>query len=191
MKKILGLCALASAALLVGPSLADSLTGCLPITIKDVATLDPPRFEQFPAPLVTIAKPAAPNLASHPEAVQFKTVLREGARGGPNFVGQFTIIGWGCGTACLDFGIVDAKDGHVFFPAEIRAVSVMNVAAAPDEPAPDYDALRFRRDSNLLVLLGAPNEDESKEGIAYYRWDGKALIPVKAYPSTKAQCAQE
>jgi len=191
MKKFLGLCALASAALLAGPSLAESLNGCSPITMKDVARFDPPRFERFPAPVVSIAKPAAPNLASHPEARQFKTVLREGAKDGSNFAGHFTIIGWGCGTACLDFGIVDAKDGHVFFRSEIRAVSVMNVEAVPDEPAPDYDALRFRPDSDLLVVLGAPNEDEKKEGIAYYRWNGKALVPVKAYASAKTQCAQE
>lgn len=191
MKKFLGLCALASAALLAGPSVAESLNGCFPITMKDVVALDPPSFEQFPAPLVSIAKPAAPNLASHPEAKQFKTVLREGAQDGPNFAGHFTIVGWGCGTACLDFGILDAKDGHVFFPPEIRAVSVMNVEATPDEAAPDYDALRFRPDSDLLVVLGAPNENEGKEGIAYYRWDGKSLIAVKSYPSAKTQCAQE
>jgi hypothetical protein len=188
MKKFLGLCVLASAAILAGPSLAQSLTGCLPITMNDVAPLDPPAFSTFPAPVASIAKPAAPDLASNPEAKEFKTALREGAKDGPNFAGHFTIVGWGCGGACLDFGILDARNGHVYFPPELRAISVMNVGTASDETAPDYDALRFRPDSDLIAVLGAPNEDESKEGIAYYRWDGKKLIAVKAYPSSKTQC---
>ncbi|MGH6883735.1 MAG: hypothetical protein ACREFM_22625, partial [Hypericibacter sp.] len=118
----------------------------------------------------------------------FKTALRGGAKDGPNFTGHFTIVGWGCGSACLDFGILDARNGHVYFPPELRAISVMNVASSPGEAAPDYDALRFRPDSDLIAVLGAPNEDESKEGIAYYRWDGKKLVTVRAYPSAKTQC---
>jgi hypothetical protein len=61
MKKFLGLCALASAAPLAGPNLAGSVDSCLPLTMKDVATPDAPRFEQFPASVVSIAKPAAPD----------------------------------------------------------------------------------------------------------------------------------
>jgi hypothetical protein len=191
MKKLLGPCVLASAAFLAGPSLAQSLGGCLPITMNDVAPLDPPAFAQYPATVLSIAKPAAPDLASNPEAKQFRTMLRDGAKDGTNFAGHFTVVGWGCGSACLDFGILDAKNGHVYFPPELRAVSVMNVGTSPDEAAPAYDALRFRPDSELIAVLGAPNEDESREGIAYYRWDGKKLVAVKAYPNTKTQCAQE
>ncbi|QEX21192.1 hypothetical protein FRZ61_11140 [Hypericibacter adhaerens] len=188
MKIFPGLCALAAAAFLAGPSLAQSIEGCLPFTLDDVAAFDPPAFAAYPAEILPIAKPAAPDLASHPEAKTFRTQLRDGAKDGPNFAGHYTIVGWGCGSACLDFGILDAKNGHVYFPPEIRAVRVMNAGTAANEPAPAYDALRFRPDSDLLILLGALHEDESKDGIAYYRWDGKELLPVKTYRSAKTEC---
>jgi hypothetical protein len=84
-----------------------------------------------------------------------RTALREGAKDGSNFAGHFTIVGWGCGGGCLDFGILDAENGHVYFPPEIQDISVMNVATAAGETTHDYDALRFKPDSNLLVVLGA------------------------------------
>jgi hypothetical protein len=77
----------------------------------------------------------------------------------------------------------------VFLPPDISTVSVANVDQAKDEPEPKYDALRYRLDSNLLMVLGAPKEDEKRDGIAYYRWDGASLKRVSFLRSKKHDCS--
>ena len=50
------------------------------------------------------------------------------------------------------------------------------------------DALRFRRDSRLLIVLGAPNEDDSREGISYLRWDDKHLQELYLLRGARRWC---
>jgi hypothetical protein len=160
----------------------DAATGCKVITINDLAGKDTPRYEAFSTRVVPIADPAKVNLKSHPKAKRYRTRIREGAAEGPNFAGHFTIVGWGCGTSCVQWAIVDAQTGAVYFPPdEIASISTVHVGTAEGEPEPHFYGLRFRKDSELLMLLGAPNEDESREGILFYRWTGKTFKFVKAY----------
>jgi hypothetical protein len=73
------------------------------------------RFDEF---LVTDAfkgKPGTP-LVSRPEERRFRTVIREGAKQGPNFAGHYTIVEWGCGTECIQAAVVDSRTGTVFQP---------------------------------------------------------------------------
>jgi|tagenome__1003787_1003787.scaffolds.fasta_scaffold20940964_1 hypothetical protein len=47
----------------------------------------------------------------------FQTRIRNGMRRGANFAGHFAIIGWGCGTECVNYVIGDIVTGRVFkFP---------------------------------------------------------------------------
>ena len=46
-------------------------------------------------------------------ARRLRTMLRIGAASGPNFAGHYTPVTWGCGVACQEFAIVDAKSGRV------------------------------------------------------------------------------
>jgi hypothetical protein len=39
-------------------------------------------------------------------------------------------------------------------------------------------ALRFRRDSRLLVAVGVPNEDSLQRGVSYFEWTGNDLKPL-------------
>ena len=150
-----------------------------------------PRFADFPTPPEAGIKPAPVDLSSHPEAREFRTQIRSDARAGPNFAGHFTIVGWGCGSACLQWGVVNASTGKVWFEPGVEVVGVDRVA---DElhPAPGVNAefynLRFRLDSRLVVVLGAPGEDEAREGVGYYLWDGKTFALLKFIPRKDA-CA--
>ena len=160
----------------------DTEAVCHLITINDLKGKDIPRYEAFSTPVVSNLKPAQVDLKSHPRATRYRTRIREGAAEGPNFAGHFTIVGWGCGTSCVQWAVVDARTGAVYFPPdEIASISTVHVNIAEGEPEPHFYGLRFRKDSALLIILGAPNEDESREGILFYRWTGKTFKFLKAY----------
>ena len=62
-----------------------TITGCAPLVQSDAVPLDPPRFVDYPAKAVFAGKPAAVDSRQTPRVRLFRTVLREGAREGPNF----------------------------------------------------------------------------------------------------------
>jgi hypothetical protein len=142
------------------------------------APSDAPRFEQYPAPATEIAKSAPVDLRGNSEARRFRTMLRESAASGPDFAGHYTIAEWGCGTSCVNWAIVDALTGKVYFDRDAQVIAVDHVAIADN----DIAALRYRRDSRLLILLGAPHEDEKRDGITYMLWDGHALKRLRFVP---------
>jgi hypothetical protein len=110
----------------------DVITGCLPLTIDDAARFRPPMFAEYPV-LGDVQGPPAPrNIASHSLARQFRTMLRKGATEGPNFAGHHTIASWGCGSGCVQFAIIDARNGRVFFPPEVLHVSMLHVMEPED-----------------------------------------------------------
>jgi hypothetical protein len=155
-----------------------------------------PRFQDHPARPVRLSKPAPVDLRGNPAAQAFRTRLRLGATEGPNFAGHYTVVAWGCGAGCIDFGIVDAVSGKVFFDPSLRGVSNDHVRESDSEKDLDDGVdrttlqLRFRRDSQLLIVFGTPNEDSSREGVAFYRWTGRALQSVRFIPRT-AFCGPE
>jgi hypothetical protein len=132
-----------------------------------------PRFEDMPVAEKFNGKPAPVKLSTA-EARRYRTVIREGAREGPNFAGHYTIVTWGCGAGCVQFAIVDAKTGAVYSPRFYVAARVHfdEETQQPDEP------LQFRIGSKLLIVSGSPNE--KNEGIYYYSWDGKRLALIKS-----------
>jgi hypothetical protein len=58
---------------------------------------------------------AAPRLDRNatPEAWRLRTMIRQGARNGPNFAGHYTVASWGCGTECQMHAVLDARTGKV------------------------------------------------------------------------------
>jgi hypothetical protein len=75
------------------------------------------------------------DLRSASRAREYRTVLREGSAGPPNFAGRYRIVQWGCGSPCRTFGIVESATGRVYMP-EISAIS----------------GIGYRRDSRLLIV---------------------------------------
>jgi len=152
-----------------------------------------PKFSDYAVKPEKIAHPAPVVLASR-GARRFRSALSEAAKAGPNFAGHYTIAGWGCGTSCLDWGIVDARTGKVTFDAKLRVLETLSsdwanyetltkTYAASGANKEDFDLLLFRRDSSLLVMLGAPGEDEARDGVHYLHWTGTRFEQVKFIPA--------
>lgn len=147
-----------------------------------------PKFDAYPA-RITTATLHPPSLTT-PEAHQFRTAIAKGATAGVNFAGRYTIVGWGCGSSCLDWAVVDSQTGRVHFDAARRVVSTVHVDDDRSQPGDrvnrTFNALRFRRDSSLLVLQGAPQEDEAREGVTFLRWTGRRFEQVGFTPAQQA-----
>ncbi|HKS30233.1 MAG TPA: hypothetical protein VJS44_20580 [Pyrinomonadaceae bacterium] len=136
-----------------------------------------PRFQDYSVPVYK-GRRAPVNLRSAQGASTFRTRLREGAAGGVNFAGHYSLVAWGCGTGCLYVGIVDAKTGTVYFPRELAAFGVWLFSQDPNA-----EALEFKPNSRLLILSGWPateaDSDNPKTGLYYYEWTGARLRLVK------------
>lgn len=134
-----------------------------------------PRFEDYAVPVYK-GKRAPVNLRSARGASSFRTRLREGAKEGINFAGHYTLVGWGCGTSCVDAAIIDAKTGTVYFPKELGGFGVW-FWDNNDEP------VLYKPNSRLLVLSGIPateaDSDNPKTGLYYYEWTGARLRLIK------------
>lgn len=49
-------------------------------------------------------------------------------------------------------------------------------------PGNDSNVLRFTLGSTLLAVVGAPNEDKVREGVAFLRWEGARFSPIAFFP---------
>jgi len=86
----------------------------------------------------------------------FRTRIREGMRGGPNFGGHLAVIQFGCGTGCSVVMVGDVETGAVHgFPL-----------GGEDVQGLDLD---YRRDSDLVL---ARFQDGERCVSARYRWTG-------------------
>jgi hypothetical protein len=103
---------------------------------------------------------------------RYRTVLRNGIASGANYAGHYTVVVWGCGSSCTSFAVVNLKTGQVIIPNEIRSISGTHLGSMVDqflaEGMQDSWGYRYRLDSRLLVLVGAVNEYENREGAYYY-----------------------
>ncbi len=142
-----------------------------------------PSFETYPAAeLSGTVKP--PRIASK-DARLFRTQIIGGASAGANFGGHYTIVGWGCGSSCVQWALVDRLTGSVLFDRRFSVVSTVHVKGiAPEWKAQsNFNALRFKPGSNLLVIQGAPNEDERRDGLTFLDWTGRAFRLVAFVPA--------
>jgi len=128
---------------------------------------------------VSRSKPVPPDV-SEGVAHTYRTVIREGAKLGPNFAGHYTIIEIGCGAATSCVAIADAITGHVYLPSNLRSAT----ALLWDTGQFDLKRLTYRPDSRLLIVAGEPNENENRAGLSYYRWNGSQLILMRFVPAT-------
>lgn len=103
-------------------------------------------------------------------ARKYRTRLGEGLRDLPvNFAGHYVMVTWGCGTTCLDGGMVDAQTGEAFaLPGILDSFGPFGI----EEP------LLHRPDSRLLVTLGAAAGDATVPEAGYREWTGTELRPL-------------
>lgn len=121
-----------------------------------------------------IASPAPPNVKSG-RAHLYRTVIKEGAKLGPNFAGHYTIIRIGCGAATACLAIADSESGNVYFPPNLKSAEALLV----DTGKINVDTLNYRRDSRLLIVVGSPNEKIDRAGISYYIWQSEKLKLIR------------
>lgn len=133
---------------------------------------DLPRSEDYPVRKSEYfkGKPAAPKLRSK-RAKTYRTVIREGAKSGPNFAGRYTIVTWGAGLGVYSMAVVDAKTGEIYFPP-FKTVGNTSYGLPyldkGNNPA-------FRIDSKLFAVGGCPSQrdecSDDKYGLYLYAFD--------------------
>jgi len=128
-----------------------------------------PRFEHYPVKENFRGKSAPVKLTSS-RARLFRTMLRDNAKNGVNFAGHYIAATWGCGSACWSFAIIDARTGQVYFIPSLLTVGGFGYA--------HEDLIQFRKDSRLLIVVGAPN-DEGYVGRRYYVWKDNRLKMIR------------
>lgn len=74
-------------------------------------------------------------------ARRYRTVLLKGAAEGANFAGHYSIVGWGCGTSCVQFAVVDLESGQVIFPDDFSVISGVNLEADEFEASRQNDRM--------------------------------------------------
>jgi hypothetical protein len=151
------------------------VSAALALAGSTVANIDVPSFERYRVKSGVIERPANVQLSSHPKAPKFRTVLADGAKTGPNFAGHYTIVTWGCGVACAEVGVVDARTGQVFFPRQLQPNAYQSVT---DQTPP----FQYRLESNLLIVAGSPLDRGDNIGIHYYLWNGRDLKELLYVP---------
>lgn len=82
-------------------------------------------------------KPAKVDFSTNPNARLFYTKITGDAAVGPNFAGHFTVSGWGCGTGCGGYSIVDSITGNIVEYAPVNE---------------DSNSFSYDIDSRLLIL---------------------------------------
>lgn len=111
-------------------------------------------------------KPVRPLLGSK-RARMYRTVLRQGAKEGPNFAGRYTLVTWGAGLGVFSMAIVDAKSGNVYFPP-FRTIGNtaygMPFLDTGDNPA-------WRINSKLFAFVGRPDVHDKGMGLYVYSFD--------------------
>ena len=137
-----------------------------------------PAFSSYPAK-VEKAQTRSIDFQRSPGANTFKTRLKAALAEGTDFAGHYRIAGWGCGTGCISGAVIDVRDGRVYFPEELAALSVGYFSG-------DYESepLKYRKNSRLMVLSGIPGRiDENKPqkpwGDYYFEWKNNRFRQVR------------
>jgi hypothetical protein len=127
------------------------------------------RFEDFRVSETFKGKPAPVKLSSS-RARMFRTMLRTNAEEGVNFAGHYIVATWGCGSDCHSLAIIDARTGNVYFTPSVLWVG--------GQLYQEEDRLQFRKDSRLLIVAGARNDEGS--GRYFYVWRNNQLRLIRA-----------
>ncbi|MGA7795926.1 MAG: hypothetical protein WCA19_23075 [Candidatus Acidiferrales bacterium] len=171
------LCVLLPTALFGQENSPTAAEKCRFVTPADLSDARAPSFGSYPARPQEVPSSIKLDLRSNPIAKKYRTVLRQEIAKGPNYAGHYRVAVWGCGISCAMFAVVNLETGTVISAREIATVLGTHLDA--DEflsgTRSDYWGFRFKNDSSLLVVLGAPDEDESRAGAYYFALQGERL----------------
>ena len=71
------------------------------------------QFEQYPVKDVFKGPFKTANVKQDSDTWRFRTRLKEGSEGPPDFAGHLNIVNWGCGTFCQIYMAVDRRTGKI------------------------------------------------------------------------------
>ena len=112
---------------------------------------------------------ADPDFDTNPEALMFRTRIKiTCATEGVNFAGHYTLVSFGCGTACQANFVIDRKTGEIFegFTTELGVA---------------FDS----RSSMLIKNIGAQEMSQEEQEscdwckITYWEWKDNAFVEIK------------
>ena len=160
---------------------------CDLVTTADLSDTEAPTFAEHPVVTQKVVSAPRLDLKSNPIAKTYRTVLRREVIEGPNYAGHYRVAFWGCGTSCAMFAVIDLKTGKVITAREFATVSGIHLATDDFLPgtASDGWGFRYKRSSSLLVVLGDPDEDESRFGAYYFVVQGQTLRLIYTTKVTK------
>lgn len=150
-------------------AVAQAQAGVVPDKACDAAAL--PQFADFAVAPETF--PASVTLQDNtPFARKYHTRLADGLRDLPvNFAGHYVMITWGCGTTCLDGGMVDARTGQAT-PLSFLLDSFGSFEVEIEDP------LLFHPDSHLVIMLGRLRSEDDIPRQYFFDWTGSGLAPL-------------
>jgi hypothetical protein len=130
-------------------------------------TKKPPRFADYPGGAKFRGKASRINFHSCSLARMFRTRLRDTVSIGPNFAGHYAVNSWGCGTECIQIGIVDLQNGNVYMPG-------FSAQAGVDTHA-NSRLLIVNPPARLKELYGDSPLPDDYFQTRYYLWNGREL----------------
>ena len=140
---------------------------CILLLTCEILAQKTPTFSQYTVPVEKIRSITVD--ISTRSARMYRTNLRNAAKEGVNFAGHYIVTTWGCGTNCQVGAIIDARNGRVYFPAQLAGFGVGFESWLGED-----DPLEFKPDSKLLILKGYDNSELNKEhpvgGYYYLVW---------------------
>jgi hypothetical protein len=109
---------------------------------------------------------------------------------GPNYAGHYRLAYWACGASRAMFAVINLGTGRVIVAKQFATVAGTHLDADDFVPGTLSDSwgFRYRIESSLLVVLGAPDEDESNAGAYYFALHGDKLRLVHTTYANKRHC---
>lgn len=144
------------------------VTSVVLLTSRTYSQEKPPLPKDYPVRKTEIFKgtPARPLLDSKRGRL-YRTVLRRGAKEGPNFAGRYTIVTWGSGHGVFSMAVVDAKSGKVYFPPfETVGNTAYGLPFLDKGENPAWSV-----DSKLFAFVGRPDANDQGMGLYVYLFD--------------------
>lgn len=106
-------------------------------------------------------------------------MIREGAKKGANFAGRYAIAEWGCGASCVQIAVVDLQSGNVY-DGPFGILPKGYISYIENLQSDNNGGIFYRRDSELFIARGCPNEKQC--AAYYYRWTGSGFTLIREVP---------
>ena len=123
-------------------------------------------FEVYPVDVFK-GKLTAPNFDSNPASKNFITRIKAACEGGINFAGHYTLVEWGCGTACQTGVLVDRKTGEI----HVRPSSSLGTDFKPNSNLIIFNTGAINTKTNLIWVSGHSE-------LRFEIWNGEKFTPV-------------